>query len=103
MFSNIHATLIKFDHILGHKENISNFHCVEILQITSDNDTPQLEVTNKNKQANKQRKISLPPGNEKYFYLTTHQCRENRLNLQNLSEKVMKAVYIRIYRIHLKQ
>lgn len=61
--------MTKFDHILGHKKNISNLCFVEILQITCDYDTIKLEITNENKQVNKQNKLVLPPGNKKFFLL----------------------------------
>lgn len=49
-FSSSHSTFTKIDHVFSHKENISKFHKVEILQTAlSDHITTKIEIINKRK------------------------------------------------------
>lgn len=59
--------------------------CRNITNNICDYNTIKLEITNENKQANKQNKLVLPPGNKKIFLLNNSWLQgKHRLKLQNL-------------------
>jgi hypothetical protein len=50
VFSEVHGTFVKIDHILGHKASLSNYKKIEIVPcILSDHNARKLELNNKNK------------------------------------------------------